>query len=110
MINYICKKTTMETRGYIYFMTNSSNSVLYVGVTNSLVRRVSEHVAGQGSIFTAKYHCHKLVYYEVFQDIEQAITREKQLKHYHREWKDKLVEKMNPAWDDLYINLVNDPM
>ena len=99
----------METRGYIYFMTNSTNSALYIGVTNSLVRRVSEHAAGQGSVFTANYHCHKLVYYEVFPDIEQAIAREKQLKHFKREWKNQLVEKLNPSWSDLATELVSDP-
>jgi putative endonuclease len=100
----------METHGYIYFMTNRSNSVLYVGVTESLVRRVSEHAAGQGSVFTAKYNCHKLVYYEVFQDIVQAIAREKQLKHYNREWKNQLVDKFNPSWNDLAIGLADDPI
>ncbi len=100
----------METHGYIYFMTNRSNSVLYVGVTESLVRRVSEHAAGQGSVFTAKYNCHKLVYYEVFQDIVQAIAREKKLKHYNREWKNQLVDKFNPSWNDLAIDLTDDPI
>ena len=88
-------------KGYIYFMTNTSNKVLYIGVTNSLKRRIAEHFEGRGSSFTSKYHCSKLVYYEVFPSIEQAITREKQLKHFKREWKNELVEKFNPNWKDL---------
>ena len=68
------------------------------------------HATGQGSVFTAKYHCHKLVYYEVFPDIVQAIAREKQLKHYNRDWKNQLVDKFNPTWEDLATGLVNDPI
>ena len=91
----------METIGYIYMMANASNSVLYIGVTNDLARRVSEHAGGGGSFFTQKYNCHKLVYFEVFPDIEQAIAREKQLKNWKREWKNELVETINPDWRDL---------
>lgn len=99
----------MEKKGYIYFVTNWSNKVLYTGVTNSLVRRSSEHGEHRGSAFTYKYNCCKLVYYEVFPDIEQAIKREKQLKHFKREWKDELVNKVNPEWLDLTEGLVADP-
>lgn len=91
----------METIGYIYMMANASNSVLYIGVTNDLARRVAEHAGGSGSLFTQKYNCHKLVYFEVFPDIEQAIAREKQLKNWKREWKNQLVESINPEWRDL---------
>ena len=65
-------------------MTNVANSVLYIGVTNSLKRRIGEHAEGTGSVFTHKYNCTKLVYFEAFPDIEQAISREKQLKHFKR--------------------------
>ena len=99
----------METKGYIYFMTNPSNKVLYIGVTNSLKRRVEEHYEGQGAAFTSKYKCAKLVYYETFPDIEQAIAREKQLKHFKRAWKDELVSSMNPDWQDLGPTLIADP-
>ena len=99
----------MEKKGYVYFMTNNSNKVLYVGVTDSLTRRVAEHAGGGGSFFTHKYKCTKLVYYETFSDIEQAIAREKQIKHYKREWKDELVNGMNPEWKDLGKGLVIDP-
>ena len=90
-------------------MTNSSNKVLYVGVTNSLKRRVVEHAEGCGSAFTSRYNCHKLVYYESFPDIEQAIVREKQLKHFKREWKNQLVEEVNPDWLDLKHDIILDP-
>ena len=99
----------MEHKGYVYFMTTSSNKVLYVGVTNSLERRVTEHAEGTGSEFTSKYNCNKLVYYESFPDIEQAIVREKQIKHFKREWKNQLVEAINPEWLDLKHDIVLDP-
>ena len=90
-------------------MTNQSNSVLYTGVTNSLKRRAQEHAEGQGSTFTHKYNCNKLVYFEVLPTIEQAIAREKQIKHYKRQWKNELVESMNPNWEDLTSNIILDP-
>lgn len=99
----------MNKKGYIYFVTNKTNNVLYIGVTNSLVRRASEHEAHCGSTFTAKYNCTKLVYYEVFPDIEQAIKREKQLKHFKREWKNQLVNSINPGWEDLAVGMIADP-
>ncbi len=99
----------MERKGYIYFMTNKNNNVLYVGVTNSLVRRIAEHHEGRGSSFTKKYNCYKLVYFERFQDIEQAIAREKQLKHFKREWKNNLVQGVNPNWIDLAKSIISDP-
>ena len=99
----------MDHKGYVYFMTSSSNKVLYVGVTNSLKRRIIEHANGFGSVFTSKYNCNKLVYYESFPDIEQAIVREKQIKHFKREWKNQLVESVNPDWLDLTQDVVIDP-
>ena len=99
----------MEQKGYVYFMTNGNNNVLYVGVTNNLKRRMVEHSEGRGSEFTKKYNCAKLVYYEAFPSIEQAIAREKQIKHFKREWKNQLVERMNPEWGDLSREIVLDP-
>ena len=99
----------MEHKGYIYFITNTHNTVLYIGVTNSLKRRLSEHNTGGGSKFTSKYNCHKLVYYEVFPDIEQAIAREKLLKRYKRIWKNNLVATINPKWKDLGSIILEDP-
>ena len=90
-------------------MANRSNSVLYVGVTNSLKRRISEHNQGRGSAFTNKYNCTKLVYFECFPDIEQAILREKQLKHFKRTWKNELVNAINSAWQDLGASIIADP-
>ena len=90
-------------------MTNRTNNVLYVGVTNSLTRRIVEHAEGRGSVFTSKYNCSKLVYFEVFPTIEQAISREKQLKHFKREWKNQLVETVNPEWRDLSESVISDP-
>ena len=90
-------------------MTNQTNKVLYTGVTNSLKRRVTEHFEGRGSVFTSKYNCNKLVYFEQFPSIEQAIAREKQLKHFKREWKNQLVETINPQWKDLSHSIIDDP-
>ena len=90
-------------------MTNTHNTVLYIGVTNSLKRRISEHNSARGSIFTSKYNCGKLVYYETFPDIRQAIAREKCLKRYQRLWKNDLVDKSNPEWQDLGAKLIDDP-
>lgn len=99
----------MTKKGYIYFVTNWNNKTLYIGVTNSLVRRADEHNEHHGSSFTSRYNCTKLVYYEVLPTIEQAIVREKQLKHFKREWKNQLVESINPDWKDLGKELTVDP-
>jgi putative endonuclease len=69
------KKKDMEKIGYIYFLTNQNNNVLYIRVTNSLKRRIQEHSDGKGSIFTQKYNCKKLVYFEVLPSMDQAISR-----------------------------------
>ncbi len=99
----------MEEKGYIYFMTNRTHKVLYIGVTSSLKRRIAEHYEGRGSVFTSKYNCDKIVYFEIFPTIEQAIIREKQLKHFKREWKNQLVETINPDWQDLSESVITDP-
>ena len=88
---------------YTYIMSSSNNSTLYIGVTNDLERRVAEHKSGNGSVFTKKYHCHKLVYYESFSDIDQAIAREKQLKGWKRERKDALIDSVNKERRDLSV-------
>ena len=92
----------------VYFMTNKSNSVLYVGVTNNLFRRVFEHKEKINKGFTKRYNVDKLVYYEVYDNIELAIAREKQIKNWKREWKNALVEKDNPQWDDLFKRLIKE--
>ena len=85
---------------YVYMMANYTNSVLYIGVTNNLIRRVAEHKAHINEGFTDKYNCKKLVYFEEFDSIEEAIEREKQLKNWKREWKNSLVNEQNPDWND----------
>ena len=92
---------------YIYILTNKSNSVLYTGVTNDLIRRVYEHKHHQdkGS-FTAQYNVENLVYYETIENPIAAIEREKQIKGWNRKRKNKLVERKNPEWKDLYESLL----
>ena len=91
----------MSGASYVYFMSNTYNNVLYVGVTNNLTRRVAEHKAKINKGFTYKYNCDKLVYFEKFDLIVEAIAREKQLKNWKREWKNELVVKQNVRWEDL---------
>lgn len=91
----------MYNQYYIYILTNKSNTTLYIGVTNNLERRLAEHRSGMIPGFTQKYNCHKLVYFETFSDVEQAIAREKQLKKWSRAKKECLIESMNKDWEDL---------
>jgi putative endonuclease len=86
----------------VYIMTNAHNTVLYTGVTNDLARRVYEHKNGLGSTFVKKYNVHKLVYYEVGDNIHSAIAREKQIKGGSRQKKIDLINSLNPEWKDLY--------
>jgi putative endonuclease len=86
---------------YVYILTTKNNKMLYTGVTNNLVRRVSEHKQGVNEGFTKKFNIHKLVYFETFQYIDQAIAREKQIKGYVRAKKDKLIWDSNPEWVEL---------
>ena len=88
---------------FVYIMTNSNGNVMYIGVTNNLKRRVYEHKSAMIDGFTKKYHVHKLVYYEITTDVKSAIEREKQLKKWSRVKKNKLVEKMNPQWKELFL-------
>ena len=88
---------------YVYILTTRNNTVLYTGVTNDLKRRVFEHKSGLNEGFTKKYHVHKLVYFEIFDYVELAIAREKQIKGYSREKKIKLIEAMNPEWKELEV-------
>jgi len=88
--------------GYIYIITNTNNKVLYIGVTNNLVRRIYEHKHKMVKGFSNTYNLNKLVYYEQYSNIIQAIEREKQLKKWNRSWKEDLINKQNPSWNDLY--------
>ena len=92
----------MFTKQYIvYILTNKSNRVMYIGVTNDLARRLFEHKNDCADGFTKRYHVHKLVYYETTSDVMSALEREKDLKGWRREKKNALVETMNPEWKDL---------
>ena len=86
---------------WVYIMTNASRTVLYIGMTNNLARRISQHRAGEGSSFTKKYRTTLLVYYEHTTEVEAAIRREKQLKGWTRIKKAKRIEANNPEWNDL---------
>ena len=92
---------------YVYILSNATNTVLYTGVTSNLIRRVWEHRENADpKSFTAKYDVHKLVYFENTGDIRAAIEREKQIKGWNRARKNKLVEKKNPRWEDLYEQIL----
>ncbi|BEQ13030.1 GIY-YIG nuclease family protein [Desulfoferula mesophila] len=91
----------MHRQYYVYIVTNQGNEVLYTGVTNDLARRIWEHKNGTAEGLTSRYNAGRLVYYEVFDDPQSAIAREKQLKSGSRKNKEKLVEGMNPGWQDL---------
>ncbi|MCK5510136.1 GIY-YIG nuclease family protein [Candidatus Parcubacteria bacterium] len=87
---------------YTYILTNKRNGILYIGVTNNLFSRALQHKLKQNkNSFTAKHNIDKLVYYEEYQNIQDAIVREKKLKRHKRQWKIELIEKDNPAWRDI---------
>ena len=91
----------MCLQGVVYILTNKSNTVLYTGVTRNLQRRIAEHRLHLNQGFTKKYNTDKLVYYEIFDRLDDAIHREKQLKRWHRDWKEKLINDFNLEWKDL---------
>ena len=95
-----------EKQSYIYIMFNKKNGTLYTGVTSNLAKRIWEHKNEVVKSFTSKYNIDKLGYYEVFSRIEDAIIREKQIKAGSREKKIKLIESINPGWDDLYYKIL----
>ena len=91
----------MSKQGFIYILANKHNTTLYIGVTNDLKRRIAEHKLHINSGFTDKYNIEKLVYYEIHEHMHDTIQREKQLKNWRREWKEALINDLNPEWDDL---------
>ncbi len=91
---------------FVYILTNRKDGVLYIGMTNDLVRRIYEHREGTVSGFTKKYNLKRLIYFEVFDDPENAIMREKRMKKWNREWKIELIENDNPEWRDLYLDIL----
>ena len=91
---------------YLYILASKKNGTLYIGVTGNLIKRIHQHKNGLVGGFTKKYKVNKLVYFEQFEDIREAIRREKQLKEWRRDWKIKLIEDNNPNWVDLYDSLL----
>ncbi|OGH97566.1 MAG: excinuclease ABC subunit C [Candidatus Melainabacteria bacterium GWF2_32_7] len=91
---------------YVYIITNFNKTVLYTGVTNDLKRRIYEHKNKLIDGFSKKYNLNKLVYYEIFEDIEPALHREKQLKKWQRQWKINIINDFNPEWADLYTKII----
>jgi putative endonuclease len=89
----------------VYILASRWHGALYIGITNDLPARVFQHRAGQGSKHAARYQISRLVYFEHFQDVREAIAREKRLKRWHRQWKIELIESVNRNWDDLYDTL-----
>jgi putative endonuclease len=92
----------------VYLLASKIRGTLYIGITNDLQRRVYEHKKAMIQGFTKKYRVHKLVYFESFQNINEAIKREKNLKKWKRSWKIKLIEKTNKKWEDLAFNWFDD--
>ncbi|HAX15975.1 MAG TPA: endonuclease [Leeuwenhoekiella sp.] len=91
----------MQELFYIYILTNKNHTVLYIGVTSDLKRRLKQHKQKSNKGFTGKYNVEKLVYFESSPYVENAIKREKQLKKWNRAWKENLINEMNPDWNDL---------
>ena len=91
---------------WVYLITNKPNGTLYSGVTNNIARRTWEHREGVADGFTKRYELKRLVYAERHEDIRVAIQREKNIKHWPRAWKVKLILEQNPEWNDLYDQLV----
>ncbi len=95
----------MEKQFYVYILASKRNGTLYLGVTSDIVKRVWQHKNGFAEGFTNKYGIKKLVYYEIHEDAENAIKREKQLKKWRRAWKVELIEEKNSEWRDLYADI-----
>lgn len=95
----------MTKQYYVYILASRRNGTLYVGVTSDLIKRVYQHKNGLTDGFTGRYRVHDLVHYEVTEDVLSAINREKQIKKWNRAWKISLIEKVNPQWRDLYLDL-----
>ena len=91
---------------FVYILTSQRHGTLYVGVTNNLVRRIHEHREKLIEGFTSQYNVTRLVWFDQTDSVEEAITHEKKLKRWRREWKMALIEKTNPAWDDLYDRIL----
>ena len=100
----------LERQPCVYILASAYNGTLYVGVTSNLLARIVQHRTGIFDSFTRKNGIKRLVYVETYDDMETAIAREKQLKRYHRDWKRNLIERENPAWNDLAVGFGLDPL
>jgi putative endonuclease len=100
------KDYTMSKQAAVYLMTNRTDGTLYTGVTNDLIQRVWQHKNGITGGFCSKYNITLLVYFELYEDMYAAITREKQIKAGSRKAKIKLIDRMNPGWKDLYPDIL----
>jgi putative endonuclease len=96
----------MSKKGYLYILANRRNGTLYVGVTADLVKRIEEHRQKLVEGFTRKYEITHLVYFETFEEIREAIIRERQIKEWKRKWKTELIQSINPYWRDLYEDIL----
>ena len=92
---------------YVYLLASKKHGTLYLGVTNDIVRRVHEHRTKVVKGFTSRYDVHKLVWFEIYDDVVTAIAWEKELKKWRRDWKIRLIEEQNPGWTDLYPGISN---
>ena len=95
----------MEKQAAVYIVTNERNGTLYTGVTSSLAARVWQHKNGTFEGFSKRYGCNRLIWFELHETMEAAITREKQIKEWKRSWKLRLIEERNADWNDLYESL-----
>ena len=96
----------MNKQPSVYILASKRNGTVYTGVTSDLVKRIWEHKNNMVKGFTKQYNVHRLVWYELHESMESAITREKRLKNWNRKWKLELIEKRNPKWLDLYDSIV----
>ncbi|MCP4687900.1 MAG: GIY-YIG nuclease family protein [Desulfobacterales bacterium] len=96
----------MNKQPAVYILASKRNGTLYTGVTSNLIKRIWQHKNNMVEGFTKQYHVHQLVWYEVHENMESAITREKRIKEWKRKWKLDLIESMNPGWKDLYQSIV----
>ncbi|KAF1083032.1 MAG: Excinuclease ABC, C subunit-like [Candidatus Rifleibacterium amylolyticum] len=97
-----------EKQPCVYVLASKRNGTLYIGVTSNLVQRIWQHKNNEVEGFTKKYQVHLLVYYELHETMESAITREKRMKKWNRDWKINFIEKENPEWHDLWSGIVED--
>jgi putative endonuclease len=96
----------VEKQPAVYILASKRNGTLYIGVTSDLTKRVWEHKSGMVEGFTKRYSIHRLVWYELHENMESAITKEKRIKEWKRAWKLELIESVNPDWQDLYQSIV----